>query len=53
MAHRTTCQLIGCDNPAAHELECLEPTGILSRDVLLCDEHEEEFLEVGVLDLSA
>ncbi len=56
MAHRwnlTTCQFDGCENAAAHELECLEPTGLLSRDVLLCDEHEEEFLEVGVLVLSA
>ncbi len=30
-----------------------EPTGLLSRDLLLCDEHEDEFLEVGVLHLSA
>jgi hypothetical protein len=53
VAHSTTCQLNGCENAAAHELECLEPTGLLSRDILLCDEHEEEFLEVGVLVLSA
>ncbi len=50
---RTTCQLNGCDNAAAHELECLEPTGIISRDLLLCDEHEEEFFDVECVVLSA
>lgn len=48
----STCQFAGCDRSAAHELECLEPSGVLSRDVLVCDEHEEEFLGLGGLVLA-
>jgi hypothetical protein len=48
----STCQFADCERAAAHELECLEPSGILSRDLLVCDEHEEELLELGVLELA-
>jgi hypothetical protein len=48
----STCQFAGCDGSATHELECLEPSGVLSRDVLVCDEHEDELLDSGVLVLA-
>lgn len=50
--HTSTCQFAGCDKSAAHELECLEPSGVLSREVLVCDEHEDELLDLGVLVLA-
>ena len=56
VAHRLTshptCQFHGCEKTAAHELDCLLPTGDVTRDLLLCDEHEAECNDVGVLELT-
>jgi hypothetical protein len=56
VAHRSnprpTCQIHGCENTAAHELDCLLPTGDVTRDLLLCDEHEAECHDLGVLELT-